>query len=341
LQDSEVIDVGPPRKRRLRRWWIGAIVLLLLVLSRSLSVFLSAAWFSSLGFSAVYWYIFKLKVGLFLAFAVLTIVILRTAFWLLERTFASQTMAKRTIVVNNQPIQLSPERFVRPIAWILAVVFGFFYGLAMKADWQTFALYSNQAPAATPDVIFNKPLGFYLFSLPLYDVLSAWLLTLAFVILCAAIVYSLLALPQNVLKSAGRNAARKPFSAISLALASFLVLLAWRVYLSRFPYLWDDHQTFSGVTFTEAKYLLPALYVVCIALLIAAAITLINAFSKRGLRLLLLALAIPLAVYVVGVLLVPADVTSFIVKTLPGRDVPLALSRWNCGTLRPRIQWKR
>ena len=302
---------------------IAAIVLLFIVLSRSLSIYLSAVWFSSLGFSAVYWYIFKLKLGLFLTFAIITLLLLRTAFWLLERAFASQTIEKRTIVLNNQPFQFSPARFVRPVAWILAALFGLFYGLAMKGDWQTFALYFNQAPAPQADPIFQKPLAFYLFSLPVYDLISSWLITLGFVILCASIVYSLLAMPQAVLKTAGRVSAKKSLSAVSLTLAVFLVLLAWRTYLSRFPYLWDDHQTFSGVTFAEAKYLLPALFLVCIALLVAAGISLINALSKRGLRLLLLALAIPVATYVIGVYIVPAYVTSFIVKPNElGRETP-------------------
>lgn len=323
LQDAEVIDVGPRSTRRWRVLLIVALVLLLIVLSRSLSIYLSAAWFGSLGFSAVYWYIFKLKLGLFVAFALLTIAILRMAFWLLERAFASQSLGKRTIVVNNQPIQFSPERFVRPLGWIIAVLFGLFYGLAMKSEWQTFALYFNQTAAAIPDPIFQKPLSFYLFSLPLYNLLSGWLLTLVFVILCASIVYSLLTLPQKVLKTAGKSATTKTFSAVSCALALFLALLAWRTYLSRFPYLWEDHQTFSGVTFAEARYLLPALSLVSIALLVAAAIALVNAFSRRGLRLLLLALAIPFAVYVVGVFIVPAYVTSFIVKPNElGRETP-------------------
>ena len=312
--DSEVIDVGPPRKRRWRRWLIAALVLLLLVLSRGLSIYLSAAWFSSLGFSSVYWYIFKLKVGLFLIFVLVTVVILRTAFWLLERSFAKQPMEKRTIVVNNQPIQFSPERFVRPIGWVIAALFGLFYGFAMKSEWQTFALYFNQVPAASPDPIFNKPIGFYLFSLPAYDLISSWISTLTFVILCAAIAYSLLAVPQKVLKTARKGPAGASWTAVSLALAVFLAVLAWRTYLSRFPYLWEDHQTFSGVTFTEANYLLPALYFVAIALLLASAIAAVNAFSKRSLRLLLIGLAVPLLVYVVGVYLVPAYVTSFIVK---------------------------
>ncbi len=322
-RDDEVIDIGPTPRRRWRRWLIGALVLLIIVLSRGLAIYLSAAWFSSLGFSAVYWYIFKLKIGLFVVFALVTVLLLRTAFWLLEKAFAEQTLEKRTIILNNQPVQFSPARFVRPLGWILAVVFGFFYGLAMKSEWQHFALYFNQSGAPAADPIFQKPLAFYLFSLPVYDSISSWLIALAFIVLCSAIVYSLLALPEKLLTTARKNVAKTPFSAVSVALAAFLALLAWRTYLSRFPYLWEDHQTFSGITFAEAKYLLPALSLVSIALLIAAAISLINAFSKRGLRLLLVALGIPLAVYVVGVFMVPAYVTSFIVKPNElGRETP-------------------
>jgi hypothetical protein len=314
LRDNDIIDVGPPPRRHWRRWLIGALVLVVIVLSRGLAVFLSAAWFGSLGFSAVYWYIFKLKVGLFVAFFLITLILLRAAFWLLEKAFAGQAFETRTIIVNNQPVQFSPARFVRPLGWILAVVFGIVFGLAMKGDWQTFALYFNRVQAASIDPIFQKPLSFYLFTLPIYDSISGWLIALAFVVLCASIIYSLLALPQKAITSARKEAARKPLGAVSIALAVFLVLLAWRTYLSRYPYLWQDHQTFSGVTFAEAKYLLPALSLLAIALLVAAAILLLNAFSKRGLRLLLLALAIPLAVYIVGIFIVPAYVTSFIVK---------------------------
>jgi uncharacterized protein len=323
LRDNEVIDIGPPPRRHWRRWLLAVLVLVVIVLSRGLSIFLSAAWFSSLGFSAVYWYIFKLKVGLFVAFAIATIVLLRTAFWLLEKAFPAQTFEKRTIVLNNQPVQFSPARFIRPLGWIIAIVSGVVYGLAMKSDWQTFALYFNQVATAAPDPIFQKPLGFYLFSLPIYDLISSWLITLAFVVLCASIIYSVLALPQKNPTRARNAPAPRPLFAVSLALTVFLVLLAWRTYLSRFPYLWGDHQTFSGVNFAEANYLLPALYLVSIALLVAAAISVLNAVSKRGLRLLLLALAIPLAVYIVGVFIVPAYVTSFIVKPNElGRETP-------------------
>ncbi|HEV2884285.1 MAG TPA: UPF0182 family protein [Pyrinomonadaceae bacterium] len=314
LRDTEVIDVDPPKRRRWRRWLIAIIVLLFIASSRLLAVYLSAAWFNSLGFSSVYWYIFKLKAGLFLGFTVLTVLVLGTAFWLIRKAFGSQTFEKRTILVNNQPFQFSPDRLVRPLGWILAVLFGLFYGFAMKNSWQAFALYFHQSHPEGRDPIFQKPLGFYLFSLPIYELLSSWLMVMAFVVLCAAIAYALLTVPQKVLKAAGSSPPRKHFAVVSVALAAFLITMAWRTYLSRFPYLWSDHQTFSGITFTEANYLLPALYLVAIALLLAAVIALINAFTMRGLRLLVAGLAIPLAVYIVGVFLVPAYVTSFIVK---------------------------
>lgn len=286
----------------------------LFLASRLLSVYLSAVWFDSLGFSAVYWYIFKLKALLFLVFAILTAVLLRGAFKLLEKTFAVDTLGKRTVLINNQPVEFAPERFVRPVAWLLSMMFGLFYGFAMMRLWEKFALYLNQTQTAWSDPIFNKSLSFYLFSLPVYELISSWLTTLAFVTMCAAIVFSLFSIPSTTLKNVKSFSARKPLAAVSIALAAFLIVLAWRVYLSRFPYLWQDHQTFTGVTFTEANYLLPALLFVSVALLLGAVIAVINAFTKRGLRLLLLAIALPVAVYIVGVALVPAYVNSFIVK---------------------------
>ncbi len=333
LPDDEIIEIEPERKRHWRGWMIAAVVLLLILLSRSLSIYLSALWFSSLGYADVYWYIFKLKVGLFLAYTVLTIVILRSAFWLLERAFADHVLEERTIVVNNQPVQFSPARFVRPIGWVVSCVFGVFYGLGMRGEWQTYARYFNGVAAPMPDPIFGKPLSFYLFALPFYDDISSWLITIAFVVLCASLLYALLIVPQKILKAGKQEAIGTAFAGVSLTLAVFLVLLGWRTYLSRFSHLWQDHQSFSGVTFTEANYLLPALTLVSVALLIAAAIAILNAFTRKGIRLLLAAVAIPMAVYIVGVVIVPAYVTSFIVKPNElGRETPY---------IEHNIQWTR
>ena len=314
VNDShQIIDVGPPR-RRWRVWLIAGGVIFLFVISRLLSIYLSALWFNSLGFSSVYWYIFKLKAGLFVGATALTALLLSATFWLFQRLFGSNAFEQRTIILNNRPFQFSPARVIRPVGWVVSLFFGLVFGLSVKDDWQSFALYWHQPATTSVDPLFGKTLGFYLFSLPFYLVINNWLLGVTFIILCAAIAYSLLGLPQRVLKPSVGWSSGAAFRGVCCALALFLVLLSWRTYLTRFPFLWDDHQTFSGVTYTEAHYVLPALLFVSFGLLVAAAISLVNAFVFRRFRLLVIGLAVPIVMYVIGVVLVPAYIQSFVVK---------------------------
>jgi len=309
-----IIDVGPRKRRGWKILILVAAIILLFSFSRILSVYLSALWFDSLGYSSVYWYVFKAKALLFAAFTILTALLLSATFLLFQRLFGAYAFENRTIILNNQPFQFSPAKFIRPLGWAVSILFGLIYGFKLKEHWRQFALYWNQPATTLNDPIFGKSVSFYLFSLPLYDSLSSWLLGVTFIILVAAVAYSLLGLPQTVLKPSVRWSSGAAFRAVCCALALFLLVLSWRTYLSRFPFLWQDNQTFSGVTYTEANYTLPALLFVSIALIIAAIISLVNAFVARRFSLLLIAVAIPVAVYIIGVVLVPAYIQSFIVK---------------------------
>jgi uncharacterized membrane protein (UPF0182 family) len=325
---GEIIDVGPRRARRGRRWWwllVAAAAAIFFLSSRALSIYVSALWFGSLGYSSVYWYMFRLKIELFVIFFLLTVFILRAALWLIERVFSPFAFDSRTVFINRQPVNIAPGKMLRPLAWIISALAGLVFGLSMREAWRSFALYSHQAATELTDPVFHKPIGFYLFTLPVYDALSSWLLYLSIIILIAAVIYALLAVTQEGLLTAGGPAKARKISiaAVSCAAAAFLLALAWNVLLSRYPYLWDDHQTFSGVTFTEANYLLPSLLWVAIALVVAAAISLINAFAIQRLRLFIVAGAIPLIIYIVGAVVVPAYVTNFIVKPNElGRETP-------------------
>jgi uncharacterized protein len=325
--DSTVIDIEPATKPKRRRTlvWLGvAALLLIFMLFRSVSVYISALWFDSLGYSSVYWYIFRAKLLTFLFFAVVTAAILRAAFWLIERTFAATALEMRSVVVNNQTLKINPSKFFRPAAWALSVVVGLAFGLGMKDGWREFALYLNQPAVATPDPIFGKPLSFYLFSLPVHQMVSRWLIMLSLVVLVATAFFAILSATQKQKTKAAADAARATsYAAVSFALAGFLALLAWRVYLSRYPYLWEDHQSFSGVTYTEANHYLPGLTIVAVALLVAAAVVVVNGLTKRKLRFIVAALVLPVAIFVVAGMLIPAYVQSFVVKPNElGRESP-------------------
>jgi uncharacterized membrane protein (UPF0182 family) len=311
-----LIDVGSRGPRRLR-WWVlaGVIVFLLLATTQVLPIYIEALWFGSVGYASVFWYTFRLQAILFVVFGVATFVVLRVVFFVLTRMFRSLIVERRIVVVGDQQVVVAPARLLRGVAWVVAVVPALFYGFAMSDNWQTFALYLNQPATSVSDPVFQKPLGFFLFALPVYDLLSGWLSTLAFVALLATLLYVAASIPEKETATAfGEKGRGRRYAAISFALAAVLLVLAWDIFLARFPYLWRDHQTFTGVSYTEAHYVLPGLVFVGLALLASVLVALVNAFTRRGWRLLVLAGALPVAVYVVGVILIPGYVQGFVVK---------------------------
>src|SRR6266576_4376156 len=183
--EGDIIDITPKKPRRGRWKWLilVAIVILLFVASRAVSIYISAVWFGSLGYSSIFWFIFRAKLQLFLIFFVVTTGTLRGAFWLIERMFSSFSFGQRTVFINQQPVNFSPARLLRPLAWIVSIIAGLIFALGMRESWRSFALYFHQVATTQSDPIFNKPVGFYLFTLPVYDAVSSWLLTLSFIIL--------------------------------------------------------------------------------------------------------------------------------------------------------------
>lgn len=311
--DFEIIDVTPKPKSKPRwRLWIGLAIALLfiIILPVVIEIYVNSLWFDSLGFSAVYWYQFKLKLILFFVFALATFGVLRGAFWLLGRAFKTQAIAPREIVLNEkQTVMFNPAPFLKPIVWIVSIIFALIYGSQFSGNWQTIALYLNQSASSAADPIFNNSLSFYLFSLPVYELLNGWFLKLSIIILVAVVVYSLLTFTSK--DETGR---KTRYKAISIVLALLAITVAFGVYFARYDYLWRDHQTFTGVTYTEFHYVLPAMFILFVTLLISAAIALVNAFVTHNLRILIGAVALPIAVLLIGLVLIPGYVQSFIVK---------------------------
>ncbi|MDT5157618.1 MAG: uncharacterized protein QOH51_1975 [Acidobacteriota bacterium] len=325
---GQIIDIDPPgpaSERKPRRWAFALVLLIpLFALTRAGSIYLETLWYGSLGYSSIYWTSFKYEWAVFVAFALATTVLLRGAFLLLERSFAVTSLAPRRVLLNNEPVFVKPARLLKPAAWVVSLLLGLFYGLGMSEGWQTFALWLNRPRTEGADPIFGNSLGFYLFTLPAVEALSAWLLTLAWVVLLGALVYAALGLiptgtnireavsSRGALTSPGARGAA--YAAVSAALAVLLSVLALRAYLSRYSYLFDDHQIFSGVTYTEDHWVLPGLAIVSIALVLGAALALANAFVFRRARPLAVAVALPVLVYLVAVVLIPGYVQSFVVK---------------------------
>src|ERR1041384_5073246 len=133
-RNADLIDVGPRKRRRLKLWLLLAGIVLLFSFSWIISIYISALWFGSLGYSSLYWYIFKTKIVLFAGSAILTALLLSATFLLFQRLFGAYAFENRTIVLNNQPFQFSPAKFIRPLGWIVSALFGLISGFHLKEN---------------------------------------------------------------------------------------------------------------------------------------------------------------------------------------------------------------
>jgi uncharacterized membrane protein (UPF0182 family) len=271
---------------------LAALILVGLIFSGTtiLSNWVNLLWFHSLGYADVYWKTITLQSGIFAATALITFLILYAAFAALRRAHQDDLPSSHAIVVNDQTIHLSVEPVLRIGSLVVAILAALFSGSTLLADWPTLALfwYAPRATGSVADPIFGKPLNFYLFTLPAWDILNEWLLTLALIIGAAAAIYFVITSGTRALNKRQAdprfvNRASSPWRGLSIAVAFLLFVVAMMVYVSRFESLFEHHTLFDGITYTDAHINIHGLLIVSLALLLGAVIAAVNAIrNPRG-----------------------------------------------------------
>jgi uncharacterized protein len=300
----------PPQRRRV--FLIVALIAILIFGSRTaISYYVDLLWFGSLGYGDVFRKSLSLQWAVFATFFAVTFLVLYGCFLALRRAY--QPDFGGIIFIGRQPVKLPVERILRLIALVVSLVIAAATGAGMMPEWPTFALYWY-APhtGGIVEPIFGQPLNFYLFTLPVWKLVTGWLLTLA-IITCVVVFFFVVITGSSHVLSQRARSIPMPWRGFSIAFAFFLLILAMRVYISRFDSLFDKHTIFSGVTYTDAHVTLPGLLVVCVALILGAAIALVNVASAPRVRW-LVAAVIPAVVVYFGLQIVGWYVSNFVVK---------------------------
>ena len=294
---------------------VAVLGILLLGIGTALSYYVDALWFDSLGYGDVFWKTLRLQSTIFSSFTLITFLVLYGSFLAFKPDRLNDITGGR-ILIQGQPLNVPIEPVVRAVALIGALVIAVATGASMANEWTTLSLYwygGGIAGASTVDPIFNKSIAFYLFTLPAWQLLTGWLMTLA-VVACGVAIFFVTITSGTRIGRPGRTVKNDAiWRGLSIAFACFLLALASRVYLSRYDRLLTDHTIFAGVTYTEAHITLTGLLVVAIALAVGAALALVNAVVAPRLRW-LIAAVVPAAVCYVGVGVLGWYVNSFIVK---------------------------
>ena len=301
-------------RRRVLIFFLILVAIIVLCASSLISYWVDMLWFKSLGYAGVFWTTVRMEWTVFAIFAAATFAILFGAFALLRRTHAADLPGTHTILFGGQPIDLPVEMVLGWLALGLSVLIALGTGAAMKAQWPTIALYFH-APrgAGAADPILGKPLGFYLFTLPMWDTVAGWLLTMAVLVSIMAALFLLVAGGGRAFAGRLSRAVSLPWRGVSFALGFLLLTLAFHAYIGRFELLFEHHTIFDGITYTDAHVNLGGMLVVCVALVIGAAIAIFSGIRKPSGALLAAAVAPAIACYV-AVGIAGWYVTTFVVK---------------------------
>jgi uncharacterized membrane protein (UPF0182 family) len=304
----------------MRRWFIIAVLAVLVFGGgTAVSYYVDALWFDSLGYGDVFWKTLRLQSQIFTIATLVTFAVLYGAFLVLKPPRLGE-LSGVPILINGQPLRLPVEPVLRLIAIGGAALVAVATGAGMLAEWTTLALYwsgAGQSAASTVDPIFNRPIEFYLFTLPAYQLLSGWLMTLAVAVTGIAVFFAVVATGArtfdrvNPFKAEPRS--HTAWRGVSIAFAALLLVLAWRVYLGRFERLFEDHTVFAGVTYADAHVALTGMLIVAGALALGALAALANAVAAPKVRWLVAAI-VPAVLCYIAVGLIGQYVTVFIVR---------------------------
>ena len=282
----ESIDWPVPRSgnpvRRRRRFILILVVLAAIFFGGRtvLSYYVDVLWFGSLGYGDVFWKTLSLQWGIFAFFTAVTFLILYGSFKALQRAHLPDLPSGHTVYIGGQPLKLPVEPVLRLIALGISLVIAAATGGGMMGEWPTLALFwyaPVTSGAGVVDPIFGKPLNFFLFALPAWQLIAGWLLTLAVITCLLAAFFILITGGTRVLSGSLSRYVDLPWRGLSITFAFLLLVLAMRAYISRFELLLDDHTIFGGVTYTDAHVTLTGMLIVCGALVLGAAIAVVNA----------------------------------------------------------------
>lgn len=201
------------------------------------------------------------------------------------------------------------QRLSKPLAIAGAAVLAFFAGQWAALHWQTFLLFANGLAAGVRDPVMDKDLGFYLFQLPLLEIVKSFA---GFVLVsCAVLVGAAYYVRGGItLSERGVSVSRQVKTHLAVLAGLFLLVVGFGFYLDTFRLLLSGEGTVHGAGYADVNARIPILRVLAVMTPLAALVLVFGVWKGR----LRMAVAAPAAVallYGAGISLYPALLQKF------------------------------
>ena len=290
------MDIEPPvglptMSNRAKRVLIAlvSIVVLAILWFQFVGVYVDWLWFGEVGFRQVFVTRAVTRFVLFviagLAGGGLVCVSLRVAY-----------QSRPLVVPTNDVDPLAPYRAIitsRPTLLVLVVcgLVGVVCGSSAQSDWVTVQLWLHGGDFGTVDPQFGLDVGFYVFTLPMIQLVLGWLAVLT--ALCVVTVAVVQYLFGGIRVSGpGRMMTAEATLQLSVLLAALMLVKAVQYWYDRYQLLFSTRGgTFTGASYTDINAVLPAKLILMLIAGICAVGFVVGAVT-RSIRLPALALGL-------------------------------------------------
>ena len=281
---------------------VAIVIACLIVLGLARDLLVDWAWFSSVGFSQVFWTIIAAKIALFGAVFVATAAVLWVNGAIAVRFAASRTTYLRPVAMPWDSLASGElpaviERFLRRVPWrpvvaVAALILAMLVATGWTGNWSLALRYIWRVPYGRGDPLFGNDFSFYLFALPLFVSIKNWLLVvLVLSALLAGLVYW--ACGRISFAAQRRFVSAAPGAHGSALLGLFFAIEAWSFDLDRYLLLYGDNGVVVGASYTDVHVRLPILMAL-IVLCAAAAVSCFANVRRRSVRIPLVSVAVVL-----------------------------------------------
>ena len=288
---------------------LGAGVLAFILAPRLFSFYVDWLWFGSVELAQVFATSFKAQAFWTLAGGLLGFLPVYASHLALVRATRGRVL---TVSFQNQElIQLNVPKHLDRLALVAPALAAFAVGSLFAGNWRTFLFQANATAFGSADPVFGRDISFYVFSLPVLEVVGGALaLTLGIALLAAAAMYVL----KGALLFTGRGISAERAVSVHLSvLGSLLFLaLAFNTFVGMHAVLSSTRGLVAGATYVDVNARLPLMNPQIGLAVLAAALILANIYVRRTL-LVVAGVGAYLAVAVVGGVVYPALLHKFVV----------------------------
>ena len=250
----------------------AALVSSLVILSILRGLYTDLVWFGELSYSSVYMKILTTKIVLFIIGFSIFAVVCGASLYIAFRWSTGEYVVAVPLQIKNF---LSKAFIIASLGVI--ILLGLLFGSSFASKWELFLKAANSVSFQTSDPVFNKDISFYIYSLPVYDFISSWALTVAIVVTIATgAMYFLNYSARGVgIKFSGNFLVH-----LSIIASIIMLIIGLGHWIDRWALVLSESGLYYGATYTDINARKPGLAILTFISFASAILMIANIYKK-------------------------------------------------------------